>query len=86
MSSIEFVGRRLVPASAGAAAIAVLSATSAQAHHVMDGTMPTTFMQGLLSGFGHPVDIGRNLRAPSVHREGIDGRPSMAAPSHRADP
>ncbi len=25
------------------------------AHHVMDGKMPETFLQGLLSGFGHPV-------------------------------
>lgn len=37
----------------------VLSALSladpAFAHHVMDGTMPVTFAQGLLSGFGHPI-------------------------------
>ena len=28
---------------------------SAAAHHVMGGTLPNTFGQGLLSGFGHPV-------------------------------
>lgn len=30
-------------------------ATPALAHHVMDGNLPTTFMQGLLSGLGHPI-------------------------------
>jgi urease accessory protein len=30
-------------------------ASPAYAHHVMDGQLPQTFMQGLLSGFGHPV-------------------------------
>lgn len=29
--------------------------TPALAHHVMDGALPTTFMQGLLSGLGHPI-------------------------------
>jgi urease accessory protein len=33
----------------------VLFATPALAHHVMDGELPSTFMQGLLSGLGHPV-------------------------------
>lgn len=32
-----------------------ISATSAGAHHPMDGKTPTTLMDGLLSGFGHPV-------------------------------
>ena len=32
-----------------------ISASSAWAHHPMDGKTPTTLMQGLLSGFGHPV-------------------------------
>jgi urease accessory protein len=31
------------------------AATPALAHHVMDGNLPTTFMQGLLSGLGHPI-------------------------------
>lgn len=30
-------------------------ASPALAHHAMDGKLPTTFMQGLLSGLGHPV-------------------------------
>lgn len=28
---------------------------AAWAHHVMDGNLPQTFMQGLLSGLGHPL-------------------------------
>lgn len=31
------------------------SALPALAHHPMGGQTPTTFMQGLLSGFGHPI-------------------------------
>jgi urease accessory protein len=40
-----------------AVALALLAATAtpALAHHVMGGTTPATFVQGLLSGFGHPV-------------------------------
>jgi urease accessory protein len=34
---------------------AIAAATPALAHHPMGGMTPTTFMQGLLSGFGHPV-------------------------------
>jgi len=39
------------------AVAAALCATSipALAHHVMGGKMPSTFVQGLLSGFGHPI-------------------------------
>ena len=33
----------------------VLSAKPALAHHVMGGQMPLTFMDGLLSGIGHPI-------------------------------
>lgn len=33
----------------------LLAAGPASAHHVMDGEMPSTFAQGLLSGLGHPV-------------------------------
>ena len=45
--------RRLMTylASAGLA----LAAPLVHAHHPMDGKTPETFMQGLLSGFGHPV-------------------------------
>lgn len=38
-----------------AAWLAVAGTTAAQAHHPMGGTTPTTFMHGLLSGFGHPI-------------------------------
>jgi urease accessory protein len=38
-----------------AAATAVLIATPAFAHHPMGGATPATLMEGLLSGFGHPV-------------------------------
>jgi urease accessory protein len=31
------------------------AATPALAHHAMDGQTPSTFVQGLLSGLGHPV-------------------------------
>jgi len=34
---------------------AALAAGPAAAHHVMDGELPATFGQGLLSGLGHPV-------------------------------
>jgi urease accessory protein len=33
----------------------LLAAAPASAHHVMGGGTPATFMQGLLSGLGHPV-------------------------------
>ena len=32
-----------------------LSSGTAFAHHAMDYQMPQTFVQGLLSGFGHPI-------------------------------
>jgi urease accessory protein len=35
--------------------IAALVPTGASAHHVMGGQIPATFLQGLLSGLGHPV-------------------------------
>ncbi len=37
------------------AMVVTLAAEPAWAHHVMGGRMPETFMQGLLSGLGHPV-------------------------------
>src|SRR5436190_147639 len=38
------------------AALAFLSATqTAFAHHVMGGKLPATFLEGALSGLGHPV-------------------------------
>ena len=33
----------------------MMIAEPAWAHHPMDGKLPQTFLQGLLSGFGHPV-------------------------------
>lgn len=41
--------------SAFVAVATVVLQTPALAHHVMGGQMPQTFMQGLLSGLGHPV-------------------------------
>lgn len=38
-----------------ALAALLLTAVPAAAHHPMDGALPSTFSQGLLSGFGHPV-------------------------------
>ena len=40
---------------AAIAMVVTMAAEPAWAHHVMGGKMPETFMQGLLSGFGHPV-------------------------------
>ena len=37
------------------AALALAMAEPAAAHHMMGGAMPTTAMQGLISGLGHPV-------------------------------
>jgi urease accessory protein len=45
----------LTSKGATAALLAALLPTGAEAHHVMDGKMPTTFLEGLLSGLGHPV-------------------------------
>jgi urease accessory protein len=36
-------------------ALLVLGMAPAAAHHVMGGEMPSTFMEGLLSGLGHPL-------------------------------
>jgi urease accessory protein len=35
--------------------MALAAGQPAAAHHVMDGKTPTTFIQGLLSGLGHPI-------------------------------
>jgi urease accessory protein len=39
----------------GVLALMMVIAQPAWAHHPMDGKLPQTFLQGLLSGFGHPV-------------------------------
>jgi urease accessory protein len=46
--------RTMICAVAGAVLLLVL-AQPAFAHHVMGGVLPSTFLQGLLSGLGHPV-------------------------------
>lgn len=38
-----------------ALAVALVPAAPASAHHAMDGRMPSTFVEGLLSGIAHPV-------------------------------
>jgi urease accessory protein len=45
------------PKAIGIAVIiaSIFLAEPASAHHMMGGRMPATFMEGLLSGFGHPV-------------------------------
>jgi len=50
-------GRRAVRPLGFAATLAgaMLLADPAFAHHVMGGRMPSTFVEGLLSGLGHPV-------------------------------
>ena len=55
MARIDLRVSRGLRALGGASLVTVLGASPAFAHHVMDGQMPGTFMQGLLSGFGHPV-------------------------------
>jgi urease accessory protein len=47
--------RRTSLISLAAMVLAVVAAGPAEAHHVMDGKMPATAMQGLLSGLGHPI-------------------------------
>lgn len=47
--------RKLIQRAALAGAALSAIATPALAHHAMDGKLPTTFMQGLLSGLAHPV-------------------------------
>ena len=41
--------KRLAPA------LLALASLPAQAHHFMDGGMPQNWLEGLLSGLGHPV-------------------------------
>jgi urease accessory protein len=48
---MAFASRRL----GSLAIVMAMVAQPAWAHHVMGGQMPETFLQGLLSGLGHPV-------------------------------
>lgn len=45
----------LLRASALALMLVAVTGVSAEAHHMMGGRTPSTFMEGLLSGLGHPV-------------------------------
>jgi urease accessory protein len=56
--TVVLVGRAIAAAAfvvAGFAVAALVGATPALAHHVMEGKTPTTFAEGLLSGLGHPI-------------------------------
>ena len=46
---------RFLQSISGASVILMTMATPAWAHHPLDGATPTNFIQGLLSGLGHPV-------------------------------
>jgi urease accessory protein len=49
---MKILSKRFGALAVGAA---MLAPAPALAHHVMGGKLPVTFMQGLLSGLGHPV-------------------------------
>jgi urease accessory protein len=52
----DYMNLRPLPRRAPLLALALsLAATPAFAHHVMGGKTPSTVMEGLLSGLGHPV-------------------------------
>ncbi|WP_417513179.1 HupE/UreJ family protein [Minwuia sp.] len=46
---------RISRAGLGAFTVSMLAAGAAQAHHPLGGGTPETFMQGFLSGIGHPM-------------------------------
>jgi urease accessory protein len=47
--------RKTIATTGLAASMLGASIAPALAHHVMDGKLPKTFIEGLLSGLGHPV-------------------------------
>lgn len=49
------IGGLALRASLLALALMVATGAPAEAHHMMGGRTPSTFMEGLLSGLGHPV-------------------------------
>lgn len=55
MTMISRVSGRTAIKALSLSVPAMLAAVPASAHHMMDGQMPQTFLQGLLSGLGHPV-------------------------------
>jgi urease accessory protein len=48
-------GQRFATSGLASATLSVVASLPALAHHVMDGKLPQTLTQGLLSGFGHPI-------------------------------
>ena len=54
-SSSRFVARPQRVLCLSTALMALLFALPAAAHHPIGGAMPGNFMEGLLSGFGHPI-------------------------------
>ena len=48
-------GRLVTRHSSLVTAALLLFSSAAQAHHFMDDALPKTFMEGLLSGLGHPL-------------------------------
>lgn len=70
--------QRSVPALLAVGSL-VLFAHPAQAHHVMDNQLPSSFFEGLLSGLGHPIIgldhlafvVGVGLAAASLPRRAL---------------
>jgi urease accessory protein len=55
MRKSEITRRLVLRASSLALGLMIATGVPAEAHHVMGGRTPSTFMEGLLSGLGHPV-------------------------------
>ena len=49
------IGSLVLRASSLALMLVAVTGLPAEAHHMMGGRTPSTFMEGLLSGLGHPV-------------------------------
>jgi urease accessory protein len=49
------MGRKIEAVAALVLLLTLAAALPAEAHHMMGGRTPSTFAEGLLSGFGHPV-------------------------------
>ena len=55
MRKAKNIGGLVLRVSSLALGVMIVAGVPAEAHHVMGGRMPSTFMEGLLSGLGHPV-------------------------------
>lgn len=55
MRKAKKIGGLVLRVSSLALGVMIVTGVPAEAHHVMGGRMPSTFMEGLLSGLGHPV-------------------------------